>query len=166
MGVVAIGAAGLGPALAADQVDEISDGLTAITILNINDFHGRIDGSVGLNFACTVVKEQANADAYAFLSAGDNIGASPFVKPAPESYEMLSSGVVDGVMLQLDACDVKGVARVAALVVAPDLDEARIMEALRTSIDPVFLPRPLKRVQALPRSDTGKLPRAELLKLF
>ena len=79
MGVVAIGAAGLGPALAADQVDEISDGLTAITILNINDFHGRIDGSVGLNFACTVVKEQANADAYAFLSAGDNIGASPFV---------------------------------------------------------------------------------------
>lgn len=75
-------------------------------------------------------------------------------------------GVVDGVMLQLDACDVKGVARVAALVVAPDLDEARIMAALRTSIDPVFLPRPLKRVQALPRSETGKLPRAELLKLL
>mgnify|MGYP003537465072 FL=1 len=75
-------------------------------------------------------------------------------------------GVVDGVMLQLDACEVKGVARVAALVVAPDLDEAQIIAALRTSIDPVFLPRPLKFVQALPRSETGKLPRAELLKLL
>ena len=75
-------------------------------------------------------------------------------------------GVVDGVMLQLDTCEVKGVARVAALVVAPTLDETQILAALRTSIDPVFLPRPLKRVPALPRSDTGKLPRAELLKLF
>ena len=75
-------------------------------------------------------------------------------------------GVVDGVMLQLDASEVNGVARVAALVVAPGLDEAQIIAALRASIDPVFLPRPLKRVQALPRSETGKLPRAELLKLF
>lgn len=75
-------------------------------------------------------------------------------------------GVVDGVMLQLDTCEVKGVARVAALVVAPTLDEAQILAVLRTSIDPVFLPRPLKRVEALPRSETGKLPRAELLKLL
>ena len=75
-------------------------------------------------------------------------------------------GVVDGVMLQLDACDTRGVARVAALVVAPDLEEAAILAALRESIDPVFLPRPLRRVPALPRSETGKLPRAELLKLL
>ncbi|MET0582131.1 MAG: AMP-binding protein [Pseudoxanthomonas sp.] len=75
-------------------------------------------------------------------------------------------GVVDGVMLQLDAGGARGVARVAALVVAPDLDEAAILAALRESIDPVFLPRPLKRVAALPRSETGKLPRSELLKLL
>ena len=75
-------------------------------------------------------------------------------------------GVVDGVMLQLDASNHSGVARIAALVVAPDLDEAAILTALRESVDPVFLPRPLKRVAALPRSETGKLPRAELLKLF
>jgi acyl-coenzyme A synthetase/AMP-(fatty) acid ligase len=75
-------------------------------------------------------------------------------------------GVTDGVMLQLDACGVRGVARVAALVVAPTLDEAAIVSALRASIDPVFLPRPLKRVSSLPRSDTGKLPRAELLRLL
>lgn len=75
-------------------------------------------------------------------------------------------GVVDGVMLQLDAAGDRGVARVAALVVAPDLEEAAILEALRESIDPVFLPRPLKRVSALPRSETGKLPRAELLRML
>lgn len=75
-------------------------------------------------------------------------------------------GVVDGVMLQLDDHGKRGVARVAALVVAPDLEEAAILAALRESIDPVFLPRPLKRVDALPRSETGKLPRAELLKLL
>ena len=57
-------------------------------------------------------------------------------------------------------------AHVAALVVAPGLEEAAILAALRESIDPVFLPRPLKFVQALPRSETGKLPRAELLKLL
>jgi acyl-coenzyme A synthetase/AMP-(fatty) acid ligase len=74
-------------------------------------------------------------------------------------------GVVDGVMLQLDAGD-RGVARVAALVVAPDLEEAAILAALRESIDPVFLPRPLKRVPALPRSEAGKLPRAELLRML
>ena len=100
-------------------------------------------------------------------------GALAATEPAVTSSEMLvvheemdAPVVVDGVMLQLDTCEVKGVARVAALVVAPTLDETQILAALRTSIDPVFLPRPLKRVPALPRSDTGKLPRAELLKLF
>ena len=75
-------------------------------------------------------------------------------------------GVVDGVVLQLESSEAKGVARVAALVVAPGLEEAAILAALRQGIDPVFLPRPLKRVAALPRSETGKLPRAELLQLL
>lgn len=75
-------------------------------------------------------------------------------------------GVVDGVVLQLDERGRRGVARIAALVVAPELEEAAILAALRESIDPVFLPRPLKRVPALPRSETGKLPRAELLRML
>ena len=54
-------------------------------------------------------------------------------------------GVVDGVVLQLESSEAKGVARVAALVVAPGLEEAAILAALRHGIDPVFLPRPLKR---------------------
>jgi acyl-coenzyme A synthetase/AMP-(fatty) acid ligase len=56
-----------------------------------------------------------------------------------------------------------GVRRLAALVVAPALDEARILAILREGIDPVFLPRPLRRVAALPRNATGKLPRDALL---
>ncbi len=71
-------------------------------------------------------------------------------------------GVEDGVMFQLDAEDAIGVRRIAALVVAPTLDEAAIQNALRQQLDPVFLPRPLRRVDALPRNETGKLPRHAL----
>lgn len=55
-----------------------------IDIFNINDFHGRIDtdytGNLGLSFACTLESSKATfGDANSvFLSAGDNIGASPF----------------------------------------------------------------------------------------
>ncbi|HEX7731969.1 MAG TPA: AMP-ligase, partial [Rhodanobacter sp.] len=48
----------------------------------------------------------------------------------------------------------------------PALDEAAILDALRRAVDPVFLPRPLRRVPALPRNDTGKLPRAALLTML
>lgn len=74
-------------------------------------------------------------------------------------------GVVDGVMLQLDPDDA-GVRRIAALAVAPTLGEADILDALRHAIDPVFLPRRLRLVDALPRNETGKLPRAELLRVL
>jgi acyl-coenzyme A synthetase/AMP-(fatty) acid ligase len=55
-----------------------------------------------------------------------------------------------------------GVTRLAAAVVAPGLDAARLTEALRQRIDPVFLPRPLLFVERLPRNSTGKLPREAL----
>jgi acyl-coenzyme A synthetase/AMP-(fatty) acid ligase len=72
-------------------------------------------------------------------------------------------GVRDGVVFQLDETDAMGVRRIAALAVAPGLDASTILEALRREIDPVFLPRPLKLVETLPRSETGKLPRAALI---
>ncbi|MEN1928830.1 AMP-binding protein [Luteimonas sp. MJ250] len=74
-------------------------------------------------------------------------------------------GVRDAALVQLapDAC---GVCRLAAAVVAPGLDEAAIRDALRQVVDPVFLPRPLRLVDALPRNDTGKLPRQALLDLL
>ena len=71
-------------------------------------------------------------------------------------------GVEDGCMFQLDAAP-GGVARLAALVVAPTRSEDAILEALRAGVDPAFLPRPLRKVAALPRNETGKLPRAALL---
>ena len=52
-----------------------------------------------------------------------------------------------------------------AFVVAPDLSREEILRALRERIDPVFLPRPLHRVAALPRNATGKLPYEALLQL-
>jgi len=75
-------------------------------------------------------------------------------------------GVRDGVVLQLDDADAIGVRRIAALAVAPGLDEHTILDALRRAIDPLFLPRPLRLVDALPRNETGKLPRAALLALL
>lgn len=56
--------------------------------------------------------------------------------------------------------------RLAAFVVAPGLDAAWITHALRERIDAVFLPRPLLMVDALPRNETGKLPRAALLRML
>jgi acyl-coenzyme A synthetase/AMP-(fatty) acid ligase len=74
-------------------------------------------------------------------------------------------GVEDGCVFQLDAAP-GGIARLAALAVAPTLEEAGILDALRAGVDPAFLPRPLRKVAALPRNETGKLPRAQLLELL
>lgn len=75
-------------------------------------------------------------------------------------------GVSDAVVFQLDDGDAIGVRRIAALVVAPGLSEQMILEALRRAVDPLFLPRPLRLVDALPRNDAGKLPREALLTLL
>ncbi|WP_196780974.1 bifunctional metallophosphatase/5'-nucleotidase [Nocardioides sambongensis] len=62
---------GSAPASAADPV--------TVNLLNINDFHGRIDANT-TKFATTVEQLRAGAgeDNTLFLSAGDNIGASLF----------------------------------------------------------------------------------------
>ncbi len=72
-------------------------------------------------------------------------------------------GVLDAALFQLDDGDAAGVRRLAALVVAPTRSEADLLDALRLCFDPVFLPRPLRKVDHLPRNATGKLPRAALL---
>ena len=76
-------------------------------------------------------------------------------------------GVLDGVFIPPEPnADARGVTRLAALVVAPDLSETEIQAALSECMDPLFLPRPLVRVGHLPRSATGKLPRQVLLDLL
>ncbi|GAB3628861.1 long-chain fatty acid--CoA ligase [Pandoraea terrae] len=67
-------------------------------------------------------------------------------------------GVEDGVFFLPEENDVDAVVRVAALVVAPGLTRAKLLAQLRCRIDPVFLPRPLKFVTALPRNVISKLP--------
>lgn len=67
-------------------------------------------------------------------------------------------GVQDGVFLLPREDSPERVGRLAALVVAPGFTPAALVQALRERIDPVFLPRPLLFVDALPRNATGKLP--------
>ncbi len=75
-------------------------------------------------------------------------------------------GVVDGAFYMPDETSPDHVTRLAACVVAPGMEAAHLLAALRESIDPVFLPRPLLFVEALPRNRTGKLPREALQALF
>lgn len=75
-------------------------------------------------------------------------------------------GVQDAAVLQPEAAEVGTIARVAALVVAPNLSVREILKRLATTIDPAFMPRPLVIVDRLPRNEVGKLPRTKLLELL
>jgi acyl-coenzyme A synthetase/AMP-(fatty) acid ligase len=75
-------------------------------------------------------------------------------------------GVVDGAfwMPPESAADA-AIVRLVAFVVAPGLSDAAILAALRERIDASFLPRPIVRLDALPRDPSGKLPAARLAAL-
>jgi acyl-coenzyme A synthetase/AMP-(fatty) acid ligase len=66
-------------------------------------------------------------------------------------------GVEDGAFHVPEHADGR-VARLMAFVVAPRRPKREIVAALRRTIDPAFLPRPLVKVEHLPRTPTGKLP--------
>lgn len=72
-------------------------------------------------------------------------------------------GVTDAVVFQPEGQGAGAVRRVAALVVSAQLNATQILDQLRDSIDPAFLPRPLRVVDKLPRNELGKLPREALL---
>ncbi len=74
-------------------------------------------------------------------------------------------GVVDGTFFLPDGEPGREL-RLTAFVVAPGHRREDILESLRNRIDAVFLPRPLRLVDALPRNATGKLPRENLLRLL
>lgn len=71
-------------------------------------------------------------------------------------------GVEDGVIF----VPVNREDRLAALVVAPDLNVSDILGALRSKVEPVFLPRPVVKVSQLPRQETGKLAMQAVQELF
>jgi acyl-coenzyme A synthetase/AMP-(fatty) acid ligase len=74
-------------------------------------------------------------------------------------------GVRDAIFVAPDDAS-EGSARLLALVVAPELTEGEIVRRLAERIDPAFMPRPLYKIDRLPRNELGKLPRAELLALI
>ena len=75
-------------------------------------------------------------------------------------------GVQDGVFYLPDSDAAERNTRLCAFVVAPSMQRAELMAALRGRIDPIFLPRPLVFVESLPRIGTGKLPRSALQALY
>ncbi|HWJ83969.1 MAG TPA: 5'-nucleotidase C-terminal domain-containing protein, partial [Cellulomonas sp.] len=87
--------------------DPVVVGLTAstppvdLTFLNINDFHGRIDANT-VKFAGTVEKLRSQANGpVAFLSAGDNIGASLFASATAQDKPTID--VLNALDLQTSA---------------------------------------------------------------
>jgi len=62
-------------------------------------------------------------------------------------------GIVDGLIFARD----DEPERLAALVVAPGVEVHDILAQLRERIEPVFLPRPMYKVDMLPRQETGKI---------
>lgn len=71
-------------------------------------------------------------------------------------------GVVDGVVFTND----ERPDRLAALVVAPDRDVPSILADLKERVEPVFLPRPMYKVDILPRQETGKIAVSAVQALF
>lgn len=69
-------------------------------------------------------------------------------------------GVIDGAFVVLESGGLTP--RLAALAVAPGRDSRELVAALRERIDAVFLPRPLRLVDAIPRDRLGKVPMEQL----
>jgi len=74
-------------------------------------------------------------------------------------------GVKDGVFCMPEQATGEAASRLAAFVIAPHLDAASILNALRTHVDPVFLPRPIVFVDELPRDSNGKITASTLRRL-
>ncbi len=75
-------------------------------------------------------------------------------------------GVEDGVVFVPSVQGSGRPERLAALVVAPQLEAEAIRRGLRAYVDEVFLPRPIRFVAELPRTGAGKLPHQAVLALY
>ncbi len=75
-------------------------------------------------------------------------------------------GVEDGAFFLPEAESPSATARLLALVVAPQRSADSILQELRGRMHPLFLPRRVILVPALPRNEMGKLPRTRVLDLL
>jgi acyl-coenzyme A synthetase/AMP-(fatty) acid ligase len=78
---------------------------------------------------------------------------------------LATPGVVDGVVFMPEAGQ-QAITRTVALVVGKDITKQQLSARFAEHLDPVFMPRPLLLVDALPREDNGKLPRSKLLAFY
>jgi acyl-coenzyme A synthetase/AMP-(fatty) acid ligase len=78
---------------------------------------------------------------------------------------LATPGVVDGVVFMPEAGQ-QAIIRPVALVVGNGITKPQLSARFTEHLDPVFMPRPLLFVDALPREDNGKLPRAKLLAFY
>ena len=74
-------------------------------------------------------------------------------------------GIKDGMYYIPASVGQKTVVRPSVIIVATEISDEEILCALRKTLDPVFLPRPIVRVDKLPRNDVGKLSVAEVRRL-
>lgn len=75
------------------------------------------------------------------------------------------AGVMDGIIFIPQEIK-EETKRVVAFVVAPDLTLDEILTKLRRNIDPAFLPRPMFKIEQLPREDSGKITKERLMDLY
>ncbi len=75
-------------------------------------------------------------------------------------------GVRDGVFCIPETHLERNVSRLAAFVVAPELRARDIQSSLLQQLDPVFLPRPIVFLDALPRDGNGKIPASAMAELI
>lgn len=73
-------------------------------------------------------------------------------------------GVMDAVVFSPESNDDRET-RLTALVVCPERDIKDIRRDFARLIDPVFVPRPMRKVEALPRNRIGKLRNSDLQRL-
>jgi acyl-coenzyme A synthetase/AMP-(fatty) acid ligase len=71
-------------------------------------------------------------------------------------------GVKDGMIFK----PAESAERLAAVIVAPELSATDIRKFLAQELDPVFIPRPVVFVSAMPRGETGKLPLSAVQAVF
>lgn len=85
-----------------------------------------------------------------------NIGGHRASLDSLNAQLLAIAGVIDGAFYMPEEKE-ESVTRLVAFVVAPGKTSESILAALRTKVSPVFLPRPVYLVDALPRNHTGKL---------
>ena len=75
-------------------------------------------------------------------------------------------GVQDGAFFLPHEDSGTQIGRLTAFVVAPGLERAALLAALRQRIDAIFMPRPLVLVEAIAHNATGKITRDALQELY